>query len=247
MSAAAGVDVAEELFEPAMLPPIDSHVGLAPRVNLLPPEIAERAAVRKLAAALAGAVALCALGVGGAYLQAGQGRSAAETQISQEQSRHTALLAQQSSLQSARQAETQLQATQAALRSAMGTEVLWSRYMDQLRLTRPEGTRFSQVSLTSTTGAGPASGSSTSTASAGGTSSGTTVAGAIASLTLTGKANSQNDVAALLDQLSTVNGFDGVYLTSTAGDASGGVLTFTITASVTAKALSHRYTTGGTP
>jgi hypothetical protein len=69
--------------------------------------------------------------------------------------------------------------------------------------------------------------------------------GAIAALTITGKASNQPAVAALMDQLAQVKGFAAVYLTSTDTDATAGVITYTVTASVTADALSHRYVVGG--
>ena len=52
-------------------------------------------------------------------------------------------------------------------------------------------------------------------------------------------------MAALLDQLATLSGFTNVYLTSTDKDQSSGVLAFTVTASITPDALSHRYTVEG--
>jgi Tfp pilus assembly protein PilN len=223
---------------PEGLPILDSpSVALAPRVNLLPPEITAPRAVRKLAAMLAGAVVVCAVGVGGGYLYAGSGEGKARSDLASAQAAQAGLERQQRALLPAQQAQAQIQSAQAALAAAMGSEVLWSRYLDQLRLTRPDGIRFTQVKLDPTTATGP---------SAGGSTTSTTVPGAIATLTITGKASSQPDVADLLDQLAKIKGFAGVYLTSTDGDTtSGGVVSYTVTASVTADALSHRYVVGG--
>jgi Tfp pilus assembly protein PilN len=71
-----------------------------------------------------------------------------------------------------------------------------------------------------------------------------TVPGAIATITITGKARSQPDVAALLDVLAGIKGFTNVYLTSTDGDPASGVISYTVSAGVTQEALSHRYTEG---
>jgi Tfp pilus assembly protein PilN len=226
---------------PEGLPILESAVAApAPRVNLLPPEITAQRAVRRLAAMLAGAVVLCAVGVGGGYAYAGLGEGKAQSDLASAQSVQTSLQRQQRSLLPAQQAQNQIQAAEAALTAAMGSEVLWSRYMDDLRLRRPEGVRFSSVKLDPTTAAG----STGSAASSGSTS--TAAPGAIATLTLSGKAATQPDVASLLDQLAQIKGFAAVYLTSTDRDSgAANVVTFTATASVTPDALSHRYA-GGT-
>jgi LysM repeat protein len=128
----------------------------------------------------------------------------------------------------------------------MGNEVLWSRYLDQLRLQRPEGVRFSSVALVPVGSTGSTStGSSGAAASASSAAGSTTTPGAIATLTISGKAASQPDVASLLDQLAKIRGFTGVYLSSTSGDSNASVITYTVTAGVTAEALSHRYTVEG--
>jgi Tfp pilus assembly protein PilN len=128
----------------------------------------------------------------------------------------------------------------------MGNEVLWSRYLDELRVKRPEGVRFTSVSLIPT-GAAAASSGATAGSSAGSTAAGSAPAapGGIAALTLSGKARSQPDVAALLDQLAQIKGFTSVYLTSTAADTQSGLVTYSVSASVTPEALSHRYTGDG--
>jgi Tfp pilus assembly protein PilN len=234
----------EEAVDPGGLPLLDSPLALrAPRVNLLPPEIAEQRAVRRLAAALAGGIVLCAVAVGGGYAFIGRGEASAQADLMAAQSVQASLQRQQRLLQPAQQAQAQMQAAQAALAAAMGNEVLWSRYLDNLRIEKPDGVRFTQVKLDPTTGTGASGSSATASSSAGSTTS-TATPGAIATLTLTGKARSQPDVAALLDQLAQIKGFGGVYLTSSDGDPASGTLTYTVTASVTPEALSHRYTLG---
>lgn len=228
---------------PAGLPILDSSMSApAPRVNLLPPEILAQRAVRKLAGLLAGAVVLCAAAAGGGYAYAGTGEAKARSDLAGAQAVQAGLQRQQRALQPAQQAQTQIQAAQAALAAAMGNEVLWSRYLDQLRLTRPDGVRFGTVKLDPVGGTGTTT--SGSAASTGSTTS-TTAAGAIAALTVTGKAASQPDVAALMDQLARIKGFTGVYLTSTDADTSTGVVSYTVTLGVTADALSHRYVVEG--
>ncbi len=231
--------------EEQSLPLLDAPAEvLAPRVNLLPPEIAEQRAVRKLAIALAGAVVLCVAAVGGGWVYAGQGESQARADLASAQSTQTALQRKQQALLPAQTAQNQVQAAQRALAAAMGNEVLWSRYLDQLRLKRPEGVRFSSVALTPADSGSSGSSSGSSSSGSSGSSS-ALPSGSIASLTLSGMARSQPDVAALLDQLSSIPGFTGVYLTSTSKEGSSGVINYTVTAGVTAEALSHRYTAEG--
>lgn len=216
----------------------------SPRVNLLPPEILEQRRVRVLATKLAGVVVAVAVGVAGGYVWAGSGAAQAQSDLVSARAVQSGLQRQVVALAPAKQAQTQVQNAQKALAAAMGNEVLWSRYMDQLRLTRPDGVRFTSVafapvSATSGSAAGAANGST----AGGGAPTATT--GALATLTISGKARSQPDVAALLDQLAGVKGFTGVYLSNTTSDASAGLVTFSVTASVTADALSHRYTGDG--
>jgi Tfp pilus assembly protein PilN len=247
MSAGLLPDPTAEGLAPEGLPILETPPLAPPRVNLLPPEIAAQRAVRKLAAALAGAVVLCAAAVGGGYAYAGAGEDAARADLATAQSVQAGLQRQQRALAPAQQTQTQIQAAQAALGAAMGNEVLWSRYLDQLRLSRPEGVRFATVNLTpsATTGATPSATTGGSGGAGTGAGAGAAVPGAIATITITGKARSQPDVAALLDVLAQIKGFTGVYLTSTDGDAATGVVSYTVTAAVTPEALSHRYTGGG--
>jgi Tfp pilus assembly protein PilN len=220
------------------LPILDTPIAVvAPRVNLLPPEVMELRAVRRLALGLAGAVALCAVGVGGGFLYSARAEAPAQADLNSATSTHAGLVQQQQALAPAQVTQQQLLTTQKSLAAAMGNEVLWSRYLDNLRLKRPDGIRFSQVALQPVVGGA-------STASPSGATATTVPTSGIASLSITGTASSSPAVAALLDQLATIHGFTNVYLTSTSSD-SPPLVTYTVTASVTADALSHRYVNGG--
>lgn len=246
MSAGLLPDTSVDSLVPDGLPLLGSAAAVsAPKVNLLPPEIAARRTARKIAAALAGVVVLCAAGVGGGYVYAGSGEAEARSDLAAAQATQTGLQRQQRALAPAQEAQTKMQAAQAALAAAMGNEVLWSRYLDELRLKRPEGVRFSSVQIaptTSSTSTGSTAGSGPATS--GGATTGAAATGGIATLTLQGKARTQPDVAALLDVLAKVKGFSGVYLTSTDADSTTGVVTFAVTSSVTSEALSNRYIGG---
>jgi Tfp pilus assembly protein PilN len=255
MSAGVLPDPTTEGMIPQGLPFLEMAVATpAPRVNLLPVEILEQRAIRRLAVGLAGAVAACAVLVGAGYAYAGSGEAQAHHDLSAAQVTQSRLQDQQRALAPAKMAQTQIQAAQSALAAAMGNEVLWSRYLDQLRVQRPEGVRFSSVALapsgaagsSGATGAGgatPTGGASAATTP--GTAAAAPGSAGLATLTVVGKARSQPDVAALLDRLAGIKGFTGVYLSSTSSDDKGGPVTFTVTATVTSDALSHRYTGDG--
>ena len=152
---------------------------------------------------------------------------------------------------------SQAQATQTSLRAALADEVLWSRYLDQLKLQLPHGVRYSSVQVAPVTSTGgvatggwapvalprPVGGGLNASGGTGGSSNGA----AIATITLNGVGESQNAVADLLQSLGSVPQFANVYLTSsTAGTTPGSQLvTFVITADVTGNALSHRYDVNG--
>jgi Tfp pilus assembly protein PilN len=221
-------------------------------VNLLPPEITQRRALRKLQAGLAAGVVAAAAVVGLLYVQAGSGKSEAQARLNAANTQKVLLGAQTTSLGNVAAAKAKVDAARASLKAAMGSEVLWSKTLDDLRLRLPDGVRYQSVAVSAIVA--PAAGVATATPTAGAP---TLPSNVIATVIFTGVAGSMNDVAAELDQLALVPGLSNVYLTSaTAGGAgasgassgSQAGVQFTATADVTNSALSHRYDnlTGGT-
>ena len=232
----------------AGLPLLSSVAPTAPPfVNLLPPEIIERRALKQLGALLAAVLLLVLALAGGLVYMAGSGKGAAQAELTSAQAETARLQAQATSLDSARKAQVALQAAQTALQAAMANEVLWSRYLDELRGKLPDGVRLSNIGIapagsTSTTTAPAQSGTTTSGAATG---SGVS-ANAIASITIQGRAVNQDAVASWLEALATIKGFTNTYLTTTTADPLTKVATFTVTVDVTPEALSHRFdNTGG--
>jgi Tfp pilus assembly protein PilN len=229
-----------------------------PHVNLLPPEILERRALRRLAHVLVAAV-LAAVAVGGVVgYQGGSGAGEAQASLDAATAQQSRLQAQVNALSPAAAALSDAQATQASLRAALANEVLWSTYLDRLRLTLPEGVRFSSVQITPSEGAEAAPGGTAGAATpprpvnttAAQAESGTGSAGAtgIAAMTLNGVGVSQDAVADLLQSLATVPQFSNVYLTSSTSDGAGegsALVDFAVTLDVTSSALSHRYDANG--
>jgi Tfp pilus assembly protein PilN len=232
---------------------------VAPRANLLPPEIAERAALRRLQALLVAAVIASGGIVGAFYVTTASHRGPAKAALAQALSEQRTLAAQKAVLAPAQVAHQQLLAAKQSLVAAMGSEVLWSDQLDTLRRQLPAGVRLSTLTVTGidpTTGGTssstlvtpPASSASSGTAASSTAASGTGAANSnyIATVAMAGVALDNNAVANWLDTLAGMPGWGNVYLTSTlAGGGTGTpTVTYAITANITPAALSHRYTNG---
>jgi Tfp pilus assembly protein PilN len=237
-----------------------SREYVAPRANLLPPEIAERAALRRITAAMIAAVVACGGIVGAVYVSTESGKAPANRALASAQAERDSLAAQQKVLAPSQTAHAQVLAAKKSLQAAMGSEVLWSDQLNVLRGDLIDGVRLSTLTVTETlTGAGGTAGSSTSvtlpaapagsgTAAAAGTTAATAAAAStgIATVSMNGVAVSTDKVADWLDTLATMPGWANVYLSSVTQDTTyAGLYNFTITANITDKALSHRYTNGG--
>ncbi len=230
---------------------------VAPRANLLPPELAERAALRKMQALLAAAVIACGGIVGAGYVTTSHGKAPAKAALAQAQSEQRALSAQKATLAPAQTAHQQVLAAKQSLVAAMGSEVLWSNQLDTLRRRLPDGVRLSTLTVTpidsAAAGSGaavqlpaaPAGSGQSNASSSTPAAASTTTANYIASVQISGVAADNPHVATFLDTLAGMPGWGNVYLTSTATRApDNGVVTFAITANITPAALSHRYTNG---
>lgn len=203
-----------------------------PRVNLLPPEVFARRAVRRVqrsgAAAAAGALVLVAAawGVGSAQQGAEQERLDAAN------ARVQALQAEQAKYAAAPEVIKQVELAKTARAQALGQDVAWYSYVDSLTRALPAGAWLAEVQTTLTPAGAVAT---TGTPVSPGT--------AIGSVSISAKSLTYEDVAAYLDALAGVPGVSGAYLTaSTQDDATGTpVVTFSVTAEVTSDALSHRF------
>ncbi len=230
---------------------------VAPRANLLPPEIAQRAALRKMQVMLAAAVIACGGIVGAVYVNSASGRAPAKAALAQAQSEQQTLSAQKAALAPAQAAHQQVLAAKQSLVAAMGSEVLWSGQLDTLRRRLPDGVRLSTLTVTgvdpTTSGTGSTSvqlpagpgGTSSSTTATGTGASGTSAAtNYVASVAMSGVALDNDAVANWLDTLAVMPGWGNVYLTSTSTISGSSLVTYSITADITQAALSHRYTNG---
>jgi Tfp pilus assembly protein PilN len=212
-----------------------------PCVNLLPPEIAERKAFRKLQLRLGSLVVVAAGVVGLLYYQAAGGVGPAQDRLDAAQSQSAVLQHQIADLSNVTKTRAQYEAAQAALAKVLGSDVRWSRYLNDLSITLPANVWVEDLTVTQTgepTTSSTAGGGTSNGAAAGATNSG------LGTLSIKGKALSFNDVAVWLETLAKEKGYTNVWLSQGATEELGDttVVNFTSTVTFTPAILSQRYT-----
>jgi Tfp pilus assembly protein PilN len=207
--------------------------GLAvmPRVNLMPPEIAEAARFRRLQFAMGGAVLAAVVIVGALYTQAKHSVTAAQSQVDAAQSQQTVLQSKLTSLDSVKQTLADVQAKRGLLQQAMGSEIRWSYMLNDLSFRIPNNVWLTGITASETAG---------STAAA-------TPAGAtgsdIGNISFSGVAFKHDDVATWLDALAKEKGFSQPSFSSSSEAAIGtrSVVNFGSSVNLDNSALSNRY------
>jgi hypothetical protein len=125
-------------------------LGGEPRVNLLPPEVAEQAAERvmrrKLLLGTAGTLVLVMLGIGGAALHA----TNSALQLASAQAETTNLLSEQSQYVAVRQVQTQVDTAIAARAVGGWTDIDWKAYLQGVRSALPADVGIDAVTVDST-------------------------------------------------------------------------------------------------
>jgi Tfp pilus assembly protein PilN len=206
-----------------------------PRVNLLPPEIAESRRFRRiqfgLGGAVVGAVGIVAL----LYVAASSSVSSAQGSLDTANARHASLQSETAKYNDVTVIYGRAAAAQAMLTRAMGEEVRYSQFMNDLSLTVPEkvwlkSVTFSQTPPVATTTAPSAT---APVASAG-----------IGTVTFSGTGFSHDDVAVWLESLATQKGYANPYFSSSTEVLLGTrkTVNFNSTATLTSAAYSGRYT-----
>ena len=199
-----------------------------PRVNLLPPEIAETARFRRITYGLGGGL-LCAVGVVALlFVAASSAVSEAGTEVETATAQNTALQAETARFADVQAVYGRAAAAQAMLTTAMGEEVRYSQYLNDLSLTVPENVWVKNVTFAQV----PAP------AVAGSTTPG------IGTVTFTGVGFKHDDVAVWLDSLAKQKGYVNPYFTTSTRALLGNrkIVNFTSTVTMTSEALSGRYT-----
>ena len=205
-------------------------LGALPRVNLLPPEIAETRRFKRvqigLGATVAGAVGIVAL----LYVSASSGVAGAQAKVDAQAAQATSLQAQTAKYAGVTGVYARAAAAQAMLTSAMGQEVRYSQLLNDLSLSVPSNVWVKSLTFTQTPPTG---------------TSGAPAAG-IGTLSVTGVGFSHDDVAVWLESLADQNDgktYANPYFSSSSEALLGSrrTVTFTSTATVTPNAYSHRY------
>ncbi|MGN6243388.1 MAG: PilN domain-containing protein [Motilibacteraceae bacterium] len=213
-----------------------ARTAALPRVNLLPPEIAEAARLRKVKAGLGAVVVGAVAVVGLLYVQATGAVNDAQDQLTAAQARTSQINAETAKYSDVPRVYAQVAAAQAQLEQAMGQEVRWSYYLNDLSLTIPPHVWLTQLQVTTTdaaAAANPAAGAQASLTTPG-----------IGSVKFSGVAYAHNDVAAWLDALAKQKGYADAYFSKSEEDdtLSRPTVKFDSTVTVTSVALSGRYT-----
>ena len=208
--------------------PVGTGHPVLPRVNLLPPEIAEKVRFRRIQAGLGGGL-LATLGVVALlYVGAVSSVNDAQGELTDATATGTALTAETAKYDDVKAVYARAEAAQVMLTKAMGEEVRYSRFLNDLSLTIPDNVwvknvTFAQAAVPPGVGA--------------------TEPG-VGTVTFTGVGFNHDDVAVWLESLAKQKGYTNPYFTSSTKALLGTreIVDFTSTVTMTPAALSGRYT-----
>jgi Tfp pilus assembly protein PilN len=207
-----------------------------PKVDLLPPEIAEEAKFRTLRIALAGGVAASVVVVGVLWYSAHSGVSGAQANLVAAQTQQTTLQTKANSLAKVPQAYAQVATAESELTTAMGNEIRFSFVLNDIADTIPSKVWLTSLALTEDVdGTAPPVGPFGDPG--------------VATMTVAGNGSNYPDVAAWLQELGGGKYYTDPYF-SDAHEApyigKKSVIGFSSTVILTNKAYSNRYTNGST-
>jgi Tfp pilus assembly protein PilN len=171
-----------------------------PRVNLLPQEINEANAARRLKVVLAAGLAVVVAGVGFVYVSAGGAVTEAQQHLDQAQSTTTSLRAEVARHNTVTPLKLDVQSRTTLLLAAMSGNIPWAFYMNDMQLGLPSGVRLVTWQMQSSSAG--ASGPATAFGSNG-----------VATWTITGEAKRFEDVALVVESLQQLDAVDSVFVT----------------------------------
>jgi Tfp pilus assembly protein PilN len=212
-------------------PPAPLRIAWAPvpKVNLLPIEILESRRFRRTQLMLAGVVVLVALLAGAGTYLAQRSVADANDDLIASQARVTQLQTEQAKFATVPQVIAEVDAATAARTSAMGSDVLWYRYLSDVDGALPAGVTLSAVTFVVNTNATAAGALANPLSSAG-----------VGAITMSGSAGQYDQVATWLEAITKITGFSSPMLSSAAKD--DGTVSFSLSAILDTDALSARYT-----
>ena len=208
-----------------------------PRVNLLPPEIAEQVTFKKVQVGLGVGVAAAAGLVGAAFVLASAQVGNAQDDLETQQARNRSLTAQQAQYAEVPVVYAQVAAAQSRLSEAMGREIRWSYVLNDLSLITPDKVWLTSMRVTANEEVATVAGTTAAATD-------TYISPGIGTVVFEGKAYKHNDVASWLVALGKEPGLAQPYFTSSKAEPIGSQdsVTFTSQATITEKALSGRWT-----
>jgi Tfp pilus assembly protein PilN len=205
-----------------------------PRVNLLPPEIAETRRFRRIQMGMGGAVVGAVGIVALLYVAASSSVSSAQSDLDTANAKHSSIQAESAKYSEVTAVYARAAAAQAMLTQAMGEEVRYSQLMNDLSLSVPENVWLKNVTFAQT-GAG--------TPAAPAVGAGALTPAGIGTVTFTGVGFSHDDVAVWLESLASQKAYANPYFSSSTEALLGTrkSVNFTSTATLTPAAYSGRY------
>ena len=235
------VEAVDEQVQAA--PPVPTSAAAYPRVNLMPEAVAAEARELGAKMVLVGATVASLAVVGGLFLMAHSSVNAAQDELDAAAAQSAALNAEVTKYADVPKVQSQLTSTRAQVAAALGADVRWSVLLNNLSLTMPAGTSLVtfQGTIKNTVSTGTTTGNPAANAQF------TSVLGhpGIGQIQYTGEALGYPQVAAFLDSQAKQNSLMDSYVNSveakTDVDSGGKGYTFKSVATVTDKALSHRY------
>jgi Tfp pilus assembly protein PilN len=124
-----------------------SRVATLPRVNLLPPEIAEAAQFRRLQTILGVAVGVTILFIGALWFLSRGAVTTAQADLARTQAQTVALQAQVNQYADVPAMAQEVATAKVQLATAMAPEVRWSFYLNDLSLSIPDGVRLTDLAI----------------------------------------------------------------------------------------------------
>ena len=209
-----------------------TRIATLPRVNLLPPEIEEQRRFRRVQSGLAAGV-LGAVGVVGAvFLLSVMQANEAQEELDTSTARNVTLQAQANEFAEVPLVYAQVEAAQSQLTLAMGQEVRWSYFLNDLSLRTPNKVWLTTMTVAQTPAAAVAAPATSPVMEPG-----------IGTVTFNGRGYAHNDVAAWLDALAKQKGLTQPYFTTSTLEPIGDQrsVNFTSQATITEEALSGRF------
>jgi Tfp pilus assembly protein PilN len=214
-----------------------TRIAALPRVNLLPPEIEEQRRFRKVQVGLIGGVVVAAGIVGALAVLANSQVNDAQSELDAAKSQEKALQVQVNSFAEVPLVYAQVEAAEAQLAQAMGQEIRWSYFLNDISLRTPGKVWLTSMSVTQNVDAAAA-------AVAAPTPADGVMTPGIGTVQFEGKGFTHNDVASWLDALAKQKGLTQPYFSSSTKEEIGNesAVTFSSQATITEDALSKRYT-----